>query len=154
MSVWHFHLGLCGDIWVPAAAKDHVNVHDLTTSKIHVSTKTTRIYVHRYATFGSVWVREMSCCQDHIHLDVFFKHLGPGCFSGLCCFGGPYVTLVLWLYCSQDLHWFSWLLLPPKATQMSRIWTDNLDHVGDWGSGCYQGHADPCGLQCYQGAVP
>lgn len=111
-----------GDIWVPAPAKDYVNVHCLTTARIHVATQTTRISMQRDTTLGSVWVREMNCCQDYIHIDVFFKHPGSGCFSGLRCFEGSYI----WSYSSHALHWFPWLLLPEKAAQIFRIWTDNL----------------------------
>lgn len=67
--------------------------------------------------------------------------------------GGGTVWDHVWVHAWQQ-HGFGqcpWILIPPRALQISRVWSATSDHVGVQGPGGYQGHTDLGGLCSYRG---
>lgn len=73
-----------------------------------------------------------------------------GWATGWCgwpdCHPGP--RLGLYSYHSQGMCWCLWLVLPPKAARLPRVWTATCGHVGVQGPFCL------CGLANLGGALP
>lgn len=150
MSAWHYHLGPWWQL-VPAAAKDCQCSWSYHSQDPYCHQIYKDICIHKdilpLALYGSErWAAAKTT-------SILMSFSSTGVLAVFYAWAALEDDMWLWSCCSQDLRWFLWLILPPKAAQMTRIGIDNLDHVGDWGSGCYQSHEDPCGLQCYQGVV-
>lgn len=73
----------------------------------------------------SRWYLDMGCCQE--------PHMG------------------LWLYCSLNLCWYLWSMLPQKVTKMIRIRASTWVLLGAWGLYCLQALRDLGDMDCHLG---
>lgn len=98
---------------------------------------------------GHVGVQGPCCCGVHANLGGLCCHLKPWWYSGLgCCWG---LDLCAWSYHTLGPSYCPWPVMPPKATQMPRVWVVSCDHVGVWGLCCQWGQVNFGGQCCHLG---